>query len=112
MNGRIRRLGIALVALFGLLFLQVSYLQVFAAGRIAHNPANAARQIIAEYRVDRGTIYAANGTVLALSERTTGNAQYVYARRYPDGPLYAGMTGYYSRIYGRTELEQAMNPYL
>ncbi len=112
MNRRIRRLGIALVVLFGLLFLQVSYLQVFAAGRIANNPANATRQIIAEYQVDRGAIYAANGTVLALSERTTGHAAFLYARRYPDGPLYAGITGYYSRIYGRAELEQAMNPYL
>ena len=54
MNRRIRRLGVALVVLFGLLFLQISYLQVFAAERIANNPANAARQIIAEYRVDRG----------------------------------------------------------
>ena len=30
-NRRIRRLGIGLVALFGLLFAQVSYIQVFAA---------------------------------------------------------------------------------
>ena len=112
MNRRIRRLGVALVTLFGVLFLQLSYVQVFAADRIANNPANATRQIIAEYRVERGPIYAANGTVLAISQRTTGRAEFTYARRYPDGPLYAGITGFYSRIYGRTELEQAMNPYL
>ncbi len=45
----------ALVALFGLLFAQVSYIQVFAADRIANHPANARRQIIAEYQVERGT---------------------------------------------------------
>ena len=95
MNRRIRRLGVALVVLFGLLFLQVSYLQVFAAGRIANNPANATRQIIAEYQVDRGTIFAADGTALALSSPTHGRTIYGYARTYPDGPLYAGLTGFY-----------------
>jgi peptidoglycan glycosyltransferase len=112
MNRRIRRLGIGLVVLFGLLFAQVSYLQVFAAGRIAENPANATRQIIAEYKVDRGQIITADGTVIALSEPTSGRDALRYARRYPQGPLFAGITGYYSRVYGRSELEQSMNSYL
>jgi peptidoglycan glycosyltransferase len=111
-NRRIRRLGIGLVALFGLLFMQVSYIQVFAASGIAGNPANARRQIIAEYKVERGQIITADGTVIALSEPTTGNATLRYARHYPDGALFAGITGYYSQVYGRTELEQAMNSYL
>ena len=112
MNRRIRRLGIGLVVLFGLLFAQVSYLQVFASDRIAENPANATRQIIAEYKVDRGQIITADGTVIALSEPTTGRDALRYVRRYPQGPLFAGVTGYYSRVFGRTELEQSMNSYL
>lgn len=112
MNRRIRRLGIGLVALFGLLFAQVSYVQVFAAGRIAGNAANARRQIIAEYKVDRGQIITADGTVIALSTPTSGHAALTYVRRYPDGPLFADITGYYSQVYGRTELEQSMNSYL
>jgi len=112
MNRRIRRLGVALVVLFGLLFFQVSYLQVFASERIAGNPANATRQIIAEYRVDRGRILSADGVVLAQSDATTGHAAFLYQRSYPNGALFGGVTGYYSRIYGRTELEQAMNPFL
>ncbi|MEO8424258.1 MAG: penicillin-binding protein 2 [Actinomycetota bacterium] len=112
MNRRIRRLGIGLVALFGLLFAQVSYIQVFAAGTISGNPANARRQIIAEYKVERGQIITADGTVIALSEPTTGNATRLYERHYPEGPLFAGITGYYSPVYGRTELEQATNSYL
>ena len=112
MNRRIRRLGVGLVALIGLLFLQVSYIQVFAAGRIAADPANARRQIIAEYKVERGQIITADGTVIALSEPTGANATLRYVRRYPEGPLFAGITGFYSQVYGRTELEQSMNTYL
>jgi peptidoglycan glycosyltransferase len=111
-NRRIRRLGVGLVALIGLLFLQVSYIQVFAAGRIAADPANARRQIIAEYKVERGPIITADGTVIALSEPTGANASLRYVRKYPDGPLFAGITGFYSQVYGRTELEQSMNTYL
>ena len=35
-----------------------------------------------------------------------------YERQYPQGALYGNITGYYSRVYGRTGLEQAMQPYL
>ena len=68
MDRQIRRLGFAFVALFALLFAQVAYIQVFAANRIADEPANAARQIRAEYSVERGQILAADErTVLAES---------------------------------------------
>ncbi len=111
MDRRIRRLGLALSALMMLLFAQVSYVQVFAASRIADNPANAYRQIVAEYDVFRGPILASDGTTaLALSRRTKGT--FTYQRRYPNGPLYAGLTGFYSRVFGKTELERSMNAYL
>ena len=112
MDRRIRRLGIALVTLFGLLFVQLAYVQVFAASRISDNPANASRQIIAEYKVDRGAILTADGQVLAESTPATSKTGSLYRREYQAGPLYAAITGYYSRIYGRSALEQAMNDYL
>jgi peptidoglycan glycosyltransferase len=111
MDRQIRRLGLALLALFLVLFAQINYLQVFAAQRLEDDPANATRQLIAEYEVDRGSILAADGrTVLAASRKSSG--QLKYQRRYPQGPLYAGITGYYSVIYGRSELEQAENGFL
>ena len=111
MDRQIRRLGLALLVLFLLLFAQVNYLQVLASQRLADNPANATRQLIAEYEVDRGSILAADGTtVLATSRRSRGALR--YQRRYPQGPLYADVTGYYSVIYGRSGLEDAFNPYL
>ena len=102
-----------MVALFGLLFAQLAYVQVFAADRIKDDPANATRQIIAEYKVQRGLILTADGRVLAESTKNPNKrSDFLYLRNYPEGPLYAGMTGYYSRVYGRTQLEEAMNPYL
>ena len=47
-----------MLVLFLIVFAQINYLQVFAADRLADNPANAKRQLIAEYQVDRGSILA------------------------------------------------------
>lgn len=114
MDRQIRRLGIAFVALFAVLFAQVAYVQVIAADRIANEPANAPRQIKAEYAVERGQILASNHTTV-LAESTPNqdpDSIYRYVRSYPNGELWGQLTGYYSRIYGRTGLEQAMNAYL
>jgi peptidoglycan glycosyltransferase len=111
MERQIRRLGGALMALFLIAFAQVNYLQVFAADRIAEDPANAKRQLIAEYEVDRGSILANDGTtVLASSRQSPGDLR--FQRRYPQGELYAHETGFYSFVFGRTELEQSYNDFL
>ena len=111
MDRQIRKLGIALLALFLIAFAQVNYIQVFAADRIAEDPANAQRQLIAEYKIDRGSILAADGTtVLASSRRSPGALR--FQRRYPHGELYAHETGFYSFVFGRTELEQSYNDFL
>ena len=113
MDRRIRRLGFGLVGLFALLFAQLSYVQVIHADYIKALPANARRQIIAEYKVERGPILSADGVVLARSVRNPERrAELLFQRVYTDGPLYAGLTGYYSRIFGRAGLEEAANPYL
>jgi peptidoglycan glycosyltransferase len=114
MDRQVRRLGIAFVALFAVLFAQVAYVQVVAADRIASEPGNAARQIRAEYQVERGRILAADRrTLLAESlPNPDKDSPYAFIRTYPQGELYGQLTGYYSRIYGRSGLEQAMNPYL
>ncbi len=111
MDRQIRKLGIALLVLFLIAFAQVNYIQVFAADRIAEDPANAQRQLIAEYKVDRGSILAADGTtVLASSRKSPGALR--FQRRYPHGELYAHETGFYSFVFGRTELEQSYNDFL
>jgi peptidoglycan glycosyltransferase len=111
MDKQIKTLGVALLVLFLIVFVQVNYIQVFAADRISSNPANAKRQLIAEYKVDRGSILASDGrTVLASSRKSPGDLR--FQRRYPRPELYAHETGFYSFIFGRTELEASFNDYL
>src|SRR5204862_82939 len=61
------------------------------------------------------------GQLLAADERTVlaesiknpdPNSVYRFLRKYPGRELYGQLTGYYSRIYGLSGLEDAMNPYL
>jgi peptidoglycan glycosyltransferase len=109
---RIRRLGITLVLLFTVVFAQLAYVQVFASNDIKNHPANFSRQLIAEYNVQRGKILTADGLVLAESVPGPEGSRYRYERRYPQGDLFGYITGFYSRVYGRSALEQSMNSYL
>jgi peptidoglycan glycosyltransferase len=108
---QIRQLGVALLVLFLIAFAQINYIQVMAADRIENDPANAKRQLIAEYKVERGSILAADGTtVLASSRPSAGDLR--FQRRYPHGELYAHETGFYSFVFGRAELERSFNEFL
>ncbi|MGH2657284.1 MAG: peptidoglycan D,D-transpeptidase FtsI family protein [Actinomycetota bacterium] len=112
MERQIRRLAIGFLILFGAIAVNLNYIQVVAADRIANNNANR-RLLIQEYEVDRGAIVAADHrTVLADSEATGGDLK--YQRSYPEDPDlgYGHITGYHSFIFGRTELEQTYNNYL
>lgn len=107
---QIRRLAIAFLALFVLVIAQISYVQVFAAGKLASNPHNS-RLILEEYSSQRGSILANDErTVLAKSIATKGALK--YRRVYPHGALYGQITGYDSLVYGRSGLESSMDPYL
>lgn len=113
MERRIRRLGIALVVLFLMVFGQLAYVQVFAADDIEGHPANFSRQLIAEYNVERGAIYTRDGLLLAESvPNPNQRSRYRYVRRYPHGDLFGPITGYYSRVYGASALERSMHEYL
>ncbi|MDQ4004914.1 MAG: penicillin-binding transpeptidase domain-containing protein, partial [Actinomycetota bacterium] len=112
MERQIRRLAIGFLILFGALAVNVNYLQVIAAEDIANNNANK-RLLIQEFEVDRGTILAADRqTELARSEPSEGELK--YQRVYPQEPElgYGHLTGFYSFIFGRTELEQSQNEFL
>lgn len=110
MERQIRVVATGFLILFGLLGLNINYIQVIASSDLANNPANK-RLLIQEYDVQRGQILAADRrTVIATSEETEGALKYL--RRYPLGRLYAHMSGYYSFVFGRAELEQSYNDLL
>ena len=109
MTRQIRRVAIVLFALFAALFANLNYLQVLRADDLAEDSRNT-RTLIAEYQLQRGSILVGQGneqTEIAKSVATEGD--YKYERRYPDGPLYSHITGFYSIVYGRDGLEQTLN---
>jgi peptidoglycan glycosyltransferase len=79
---------------------------------LANSPNNP-RIAATVYDNQRGTITASDGTVLAKSVKTTASADpYHYTRVYPQGPLYAGITGYDSLYYGTSGIEYEYDQYL
>jgi peptidoglycan glycosyltransferase len=110
MDGQIRKLAMGFLLLFGALAVNLNYIQVIRADDLANNPANK-RLLIQEYDVDRGEIVASDRqTLLARSDATDDDLKYL--RVYPEGELYGHLTGFYSFIFSRTELEQSYNEYL
>ncbi len=106
MDTQIRRLGIALLVLFGLLFAQLNNLQLRQASRLSNDPRNT-RAIVVDFSRERGRILAADGTVLADSVPTDDELERL--RRYPEGPLYAPVTGFFSFNYGSDGAERAFS---
>ncbi|WCO67148.1 penicillin-binding protein 2 [Iamia majanohamensis] len=104
MDRQIKKLGIALVVCFGLLFAQVNYIQFFGAERLNERPDNT-REQTREFARPRGQILAADGSVLAFSVEE--RSQFRYRRIYPEGALFGPVTGYYSAILGATGVERS-----
>lgn len=109
MSSQIRKVGIGLLLAFTALFLQLNYIQIWAAEDIASNPNNI-RALIAEYSVKRGDIETHDGKLVATSRESKG--RYKYERVYPLGELYAHVVGYKSLVYGETRLEATFDEQL
>jgi peptidoglycan glycosyltransferase len=114
MGRRIRWLGVIMVACLGLVVVQLVNIQLVRAKALQtsqYNPRISSQR----FNNARGEILAADGTVLAKSIPTpagTNKADYPfdYVRQYPQGPLYAGVTGYDSVLNGAvTDIENEYN---
>ena len=108
MNRPIRRVATAALVLFGLLFLNVNYLQVVRAESLRKNPRNN-RLLLDEYGRPRGDVIAGRAT---LVESRKTNDRLEYLRVYADGKsnlakVFAPITGFYSFVYGSTGIERA-----
>ncbi|MFG2942311.1 penicillin-binding transpeptidase domain-containing protein [Streptomyces sp. NPDC048282] len=85
------------------LLVNAARVQVVQARSYDHNPANR-RASIARYGLPRGDILV--GGVPVTGSRDS-KEQLRYERTYPEGPLYAPVTGFASQLYGTTFLEHA-----
>jgi penicillin-binding protein A len=108
MNAPLRRVAISVLVLFTLLILNANYIQVVRSAELRDDPGNT-RVLAEEYNRERGSIVV-GGNEIARSVPTDDTLNYL--REYPDGRLWAGVTGYYSVIYGDTQMEDAENEIL
>ena len=106
MNRSIQRLGMFLMLLFGALFAQLNYIQAWRAPELNTKLGNT-RPVDQSFSRPRGTVSTADGLVISRSVRS--NDRYEYQRDFPQGELYAAMTGYFNYSFGATGLERAYN---
>jgi peptidoglycan glycosyltransferase len=105
-NGPIRRLAFVVAVLFTSLLISSTYIQVVDAGALAKKSTNT-RTLYKEYGRQRGPILVGKGTPVAESDPSKD--VYKYLRKYPGGPMYAPLTGYYSVVNSPTGLEATEN---
>jgi peptidoglycan glycosyltransferase len=106
MTRQIRLLGIGLMVCFAVLFVQLNRLTVFQADELNNNPNNT-REILRDFSRPRGTVTSADGVVIARS--VPSNDRFELQREYPEGALFAPITGYYSFTLGSSGVEKTYN---
>ncbi len=110
MNAPLRRAGVVIIVLFGLLFVNLNWVQGYKADSYRTNEHNA-RVLYSEYERQRGNILLTDGkTVLATSVPTNDNLKYL--RQYPLGAAYAQIIGYRSVNGGSAGVERSQNDFL
>ena len=104
MNAPILRLFALIVVLFGVLVYFTSKSTVFSADGLRNNQRNQ-RAVLAQQKIHRGKILAADGTTLARSVPAGGGT---WTRRYPNS-LFSQAVGYSYTTPGRAGLEREYN---
>jgi peptidoglycan glycosyltransferase len=108
MNAPLRRVGVVVLILFGLLFANLNWVQGVRAREYRTSDYNG-RVLQAEYEVERGKIIV-GGEAVAQSTPTDGDLK--FQRSYPKGAAYAHLVGYKSVVLGSSASEKLENEYL
>lgn len=103
MNGPIRRVTVVAMLMSLALLVNVSVTYLVRQDSLNANPQNR-RVTDAAFAQDRGAILVGNTPV---AETVASKDQFKFQRRYPQGDLYAPITGYFSYLFGSSELEQS-----
>ncbi len=107
MNGPIRNLFVVTMLMFGLLAGATTWWTVVAADELANDkPSLNKRALVRSLKIRRGTIRAADGTVIARSVKGKGG---LYRRTYPTGALFGHPVGYSYVGVGQSGLEASRN---
>ncbi len=109
MNKPIRRVAITCLLLFAILLVNDNVVQFADAKTLRDKPGNT-RLLFQQYDRKRGDIVTSTGVTIASSIPTTDALKYL--RTYPNGPLFAPVTGYYSIVYGASQIESSENSIL
>ncbi|MFT4218711.1 MAG: penicillin-binding protein 2 [Micropruina sp.] len=108
MNRPIRR--VALVSMLMTLALLVNMCVSYLVRQDSLNAQAQNRRVTdAAFAQDRGAIMVGN---TAVAETVASKDQFKFQRRYPQGELYAPITGYFSYLFGASELENSYGPQL
>ncbi|MDR0849694.1 MAG: penicillin-binding protein 2 [Propionibacteriaceae bacterium] len=110
MNKQIRLVSLVAALMVFALLGNLTYFSVFQTAPMEANALNR-RARDEELDVDRGEILA-GGTVIAQSVPSTDGSAFAFQRVYPNGPLYAPVTGFFSSVYGTSRVENSYNSYL
>lgn len=112
MTRSIKRTAWTVFLLFGLLFVNLNWLQVIRADDLADDTRNR-RQLLAEYEIRRGSITVGSGTTQrTIASSVETDDQLRFLRVYTEPLTYAHITGFHSFVFGRSQLEQRYNDFL
>ncbi|HLT09612.1 MAG TPA: penicillin-binding transpeptidase domain-containing protein [Micromonosporaceae bacterium] len=110
MNAPLRKAGVVMMILFGLLFAQLNWIQVYKADEYrTDDEHNRVRVQQYEYERERGRIIV-DGEAVAVSEATKNTLRYL--RTYPSEDLYAHVVGYRPVNLAATGIERLENEFL
>ena len=101
MNASIRRTAVVASVLFLALLVNISVVQLWRQSSLSADNRNR-RVLDAEFAQNRGAILAGD---TQIATTTPIKDRFQYQRSYPEGSLYATVTGWYSYDFGRSGLE-------
>lgn len=106
MTKEIRRLSMVMLAMFLVLFVSTSWIQVVQADTLGENTLNR-RALYDSYEIQRGSIIASGS---AIASSVPSGDVYSWQRVYNDPDMWAHVTGYLNPVLGSaTGIELAMN---